>query len=78
MGGGLTVCCSILAFSSREGTLSLLGGAPTLAISYSRLRVAFIRVFIIHIITTIGLDAQAHHKYTLMARYKISKKMRVS
>ena len=54
--------------------LSTSGEASALAISSSSPRVAFLRVFMFPISTTIELDVKANHKYTQMARYKISKK----
>ena len=64
----------MLASSSSGGTCLSRGGAPALAISSSSLRAAFLQVFIFTISTKVGLDAKAQHKYTLMARYRISMK----
>ena len=63
-----------IASSSSAGTCYPQGGALALEISSSSLPVAFLRVFILPISTTIVLDVKAHHKYTLLARYRISKK----
>ena len=76
--GGLTRAWSTLASSSSWGTSSPWGRAPALAISFSSLQAAFLRVFMIPIITTIELDAKSHNKYTLSAPYKIFKKERDS
>ena len=67
-----------ISFSLSGGTCSSWGGAPTLETSSSSLRAAFLRVFMLPISTTRGLDAKSHHKCTLLARYKISKKERDS
>ena len=70
----MTGACSILASSSSGGTYSLWGGAPALENSSSSLRAAFLRVFMLPIRTLIELDEKPYNTYTLLARYKISKK----
>ena len=63
-----------MTITSSRGTCSPWEGSPALIISSSSHRALLLRVFMLPISTTIELDAKAHHNYTLLARYKNSKK----